>query len=94
MAHPLVEKAKSFGFRHGEKVAVALTSVLCVVLVILAGSRKAIDVTPAQITKAAESARNNLQQPQTKEDILARLDSDGLVPVPWPPHSTRTHSSS
>jgi hypothetical protein len=83
MAHPLVEKAKSFGFRHGEKVAVALTSVLCVVLVILAGSRKAIDVTPTQIKKAAESARNNLQQPQSKEDILARLDSDGLVPVPF-----------
>jgi hypothetical protein len=76
----MVESVKSFGLHHGEKVWVGLMSLLCVLLVVLAGSKQSIDVTPEQIQKAAESAQQNLSRPQAKEDIQEKLNQEGLVP--------------
>ncbi len=80
MANAMVESVKTFGFRHGEKVVAGLLSVLCLLLVVKAISKQTIDMTPDQIQKAAESAQNNLNQKQAKEEILAKFDQDGLIP--------------
>ncbi len=80
MANPAVEKIKNLGIRHGEKVGVALVAALCLVFVVMAWSRESIDLTPDQIKKTAEAAQSNLNRPQSDEDIIERLDQDGLVP--------------
>ena len=80
MANAMVESVKNFGLRHGEKVWVGLMSLLCVLLVVLAGSKTSIDVTPDDVKKAADSAQSNLSRPQAKEEIQEKLDAEGLTP--------------
>jgi hypothetical protein len=81
MANAAVEKLKKLGLRHGEKAAVGLVAALCVVMVVMAGSKPTIDITPEQIKKAAESAESNLRRPQSKESIIERLNEEKLIPI-------------
>jgi len=50
------DKLKNFGLRFGDKLAVALASVLFFYCLFNALNRPTIDVTPEQIKKAAEQS--------------------------------------
>lgn len=78
MANPTVEKLKVFGLRHGEKIVVGLTSTLCVIFLAKAFTKPVIEITPDEVKTAATSANSNLNRPQTKESIIAKLDELNL----------------
>lgn len=80
MANPAAEKFKALALKFGDKVAVALASVLLLVFVVLGFSKETIDTTPGEITDLSTSARNNLSRPQPEEVIVGKLESDGMVP--------------
>ncbi len=79
MANATVESVKKFSIRHGEKVVVGLIAALCVVFLVLAGSRESIDITPDQVANSTKAAEANINRPQKTEDIVARLDQENLV---------------
>jgi hypothetical protein len=79
MANATVESLKRFGLRHGEKVAVGLIAALCVVFMILAGSKKTIDFTPEDIDKATTAANTNINRQHTPKEVLEKLDQDKLI---------------
>lgn len=79
MANATVEKLKKVGLRHGEKAVVGLIAALCVVFVVMAGSRETIDITPEQIESSRKAAEANINRPQKTEDIVALLDQSELV---------------
>jgi hypothetical protein len=81
MANPSVEKLKQFGMRHGEKLAVGLLVALSLFFVAKGITHPTIATTPDQLKKAAEAADQNLGRPQKDEDILSRLDSEGIKEV-------------
>src|SRR3954464_12511634 len=81
MANPTVEKLKEAGLRYGDKAAVALTSLLFVVCLGLALSKKSIETTPDQIKKAAEQADSNINRRQEPEDIIKVLEEGGIKPT-------------
>ena len=75
MANPTVEKLKEVGLLYGDKAAVALTSVLFVVCLGAALSKKSIELTPEQVktsarigckrhTRTAKAAARNCQKCQ------------------------------
>ena len=78
MANAAVEKLKSFGLHHGEKLGVGLAATLLVAFVGVAVSKPVIELQPQQLSKAAEAAESNLRQQQKEEDILAKLEEKGL----------------
>jgi len=78
MANAQVEKLKALGIRHGEKVAVGLLVVLCLVFVAQAATHETIQTTPDQVKKAATAANQNLNRPQKDQDILAKLAADNI----------------
>ncbi len=81
MAHPTVEKLKDVGLRYGDKAAVALTSLLFVVCLGAALSKKSIDLTPDQVKKAAEAAETNINRHQERDDIIKVLEGGGIKPT-------------
>ena len=81
MANPTVEKLKDLGLRYGDKAAVALMSLVFVVCFGMAVSKKAIDTTPDQIKKAAESADTNIGRRREREAIIKTLEEDGIKPT-------------
>ena len=81
MAHPMVEKVKEFGLRYGDKVAVGLTSLLFVVCLGAALSKKSIELTPDQVKKAAEAADTNINRHQERDDIIKVLEGGGIKPT-------------
>jgi hypothetical protein len=56
----------------------AVTSILCVLLLVLAAKKETIDLTPAQLKQSASSAESNLSQKQDEKDILTTLESQGI----------------
>jgi hypothetical protein len=76
MANPTVEKLKVFGLRHGEKIVVGLASATCLLLLVTAFRHPVIQLTPDEVKKAAEAANSNINRPQTKDSIIARLDEE------------------
>ncbi|WP_165224473.1 hypothetical protein [Aquisphaera insulae] len=81
MAHPIVEKMKDAGLRYGDKAAVALSSLLFVVCLGLALSKKSIELTPDQIKKSAEQADSNINRKQDRETINQALVQADIKPT-------------
>jgi hypothetical protein len=81
MANPTVEKLKEVGLLYGDKAAVALTSLLFVVCLGAALSKKSIDLTPDAVKKTAESAETNINRHQDTEEIIKVLESGGIKPT-------------
>ncbi len=81
MANPTVEKLKDLGLRYGDKAAVALMSLVFVVCFGMAVSKKAIDTTPDEIKKAAESADTNIGRRRERDDIIKTLEEGGIKPT-------------
>jgi hypothetical protein len=79
MANANVEKLKDLGLRHGEKVAVALVSVVCLLLLFMAWTHPVIDMTPEQVEKSAQQANQNIQRRQDEDQILAKIQDQGVV---------------
>lgn len=82
MANPkvqkILDKSKKFFTSHGEKVAVGISSLVFVLGAVKAITKPTINITPTQITTNTDSAKKNLDQPQTDEEILESLANDGV----------------
>src|SRR4051812_27533764 len=78
MANATGEKIKDLGLRHGEKPGVGLAAGGCVLCLAMAASKKATDITPDQVKRAAEAASSNLNREQKSEDILQKLEGEFL----------------
>jgi len=72
------EKLKELGLRHGEKVVMVLAVASCVACLAMAATRPTIDMTPEEIAQHARSAASNLEQKQSTEDILKRIEEAGI----------------
>ncbi len=79
MAHPIVEKLKVQAIRHGEKAGVAVASAVALLMLWSAFSKPSIDLTTDQVKNAAAQAQQNIQKTQKDEDILAKLETQGIV---------------
>ncbi len=79
MANASVEKLKALGIRHGEKAAVGLAATLFVVLAARAIVYPTLDMKPDQLKTQADTADANLRKPQDPNDILAKLEQDGVT---------------
>ena len=75
MANPTVEKLKEVGLRFGDKVAVALTSLLFVLCLGSALSKQSINITPEEVKKSAEAAESNINRPQDRDKIISSLEA-------------------
>jgi len=82
MANPkvqkILDKAKKFFTNHGDKLAVGIGSLVFVAGAAVAITKPTISITPEQISSNTESAKKNLDQPQTDEEILESLANDGV----------------
>lgn len=78
MANAAAEKLKNFGLRFGDKIAVALASVIFFLCLFKAVSRPTIDVQPEQIKKAAEQSDSNLRRKVPTEEIVTTLVEQGI----------------
>jgi hypothetical protein len=81
MANPTVEKLKEAGLLYGDKAAVALTSLLFVVCLGAALSKKSIELNPEQVNKSAEAADTNISRRQERDDIIKVLENGGIKPT-------------
>src|SRR5271157_1270341 len=81
MANPTVEKLKEFGLLYGDKAALALTSLLFVVCLGAALSKKAIELTPDEVKKRAEAADTNINRRQDRDEIIKALETGGIKPT-------------
>jgi hypothetical protein len=81
MANLTVEKLKEAGLLYGDKAAVALTSLLFVVCLGAALSKKSIELTPEQVKKSAEAADTNINRRQERDDIIKVLENGGIKPT-------------
>ncbi len=79
MANASVDKLKALGIRHGEKAVVGLTVALFVVFTAMAIIRPTLDMKPEELASNANSASANLNKQQPVQDVLAKLEKDGLV---------------
>ena len=79
MAKVSAEKLQKVALRYLDKVAVALTALLCLVFVFLALSKETIETTPEQLTDVANQAQQNINRPQDEKAILERIEQDGMV---------------
>jgi len=78
VANASVDKLKALGLRHGEKAVVGLTATLCVLFLFWAATAKTIELTPDQVKQSADSASSNLSRTQAPEDILQRIETEGV----------------
>ncbi len=81
MANPTVEKLKEVSLLYGDKAAVALTSLLFVVCLGAALSKKAIELTPDDVKKRAEAADTNINRRQDRDAIIKVLEAGGIKPT-------------
>ncbi|WP_169975501.1 hypothetical protein [Tautonia rosea] len=79
MANPTVEKLKTLALRFADKVAVAVTAVLCLVFVFLAVSKETIDTTPDRVSEIANQAQQNINRQQDEKAIVSKIEDDGMV---------------
>jgi len=80
MANPTVEKLKEVGLHYGDKAAVALTSLLFVVCLGVALSKKSIELTPEEVKKQAEAADTNINRRRDRDEIIKALETGGIKP--------------
>lgn len=78
MANANIEKLKTFGLRHGEKIVVTVVAALSVGMLATAFVTPTIQTTPADVQNAASAARTNIQRIATPEDIQNKLLADGV----------------
>ncbi|MEO6811076.1 MAG: hypothetical protein ABI353_18355 [Isosphaeraceae bacterium] len=78
MANANVEKLKTFGLRHGEKIVVGVVAALSVGMLAMAFITPTIQTTPADVQNAASAAKTNIQRNATPEDIQNKLVADGI----------------
>jgi hypothetical protein len=78
VANASVDKLKALGLRHGEKLVMALTAALCLFFMFTAASQETISLTPDQVKQAASQAESTLNRNQPPEDILKRLEDEGI----------------
>ena len=81
MANPTVEKLKVLGMRDGEKAAVGLLVVLCLVFIAKAITHETINTTPDELKKAAAAALQNIDRPQKDDDIVSKLEAQSIKEV-------------
>ena len=67
MANAFAEQMKGLALRHGEKVGVALASMVFLVCVGMAATRPTIDTDPEKIKKAAAASESNLNRREERE---------------------------
>lgn len=79
MANPTVDKLKALGLRHGEKAVVGLMAAVALLCIVKAAGRPTIELTPAQVKSAAESASANINKRQDEADVLAKIEEAGIV---------------
>lgn len=79
MANPTVDKLKTLALRFADKVAVAITAVLCLVFVFLAVSKETIDTTPDRVSEIANQAQQNINRQQEESAIVSKIEEDGMV---------------
>ncbi len=77
-ANAIGEKLKDLGLRHGEKLGVAIASMIFFVCVGMAATKPTIATSPEQIKKAAQQSESNLNRPEKRETILERLAEKGI----------------
>jgi hypothetical protein len=78
VANAHVEKLKALGLRHGEKVVVGLSAMLCLLLLARAATIPTTTLTPEQVEASARSAETNLSNRQDRDNILKRLEEEWL----------------
>ena len=77
MANPTVEKLKSFGLRHGEKVAMAVAVALCLVFIakgVTSGGPTVL--TPQQVEETAKRAQQQFVKKPNPEVIKQELKQE------------------
>ncbi len=77
-ANPTVEKLQEFGLRHGEKLAMGVVAAVFVLCAYLAWSHESLPMTADEVATSAKKAQQNIGKPQRNEDILAKLEQDGV----------------
>jgi hypothetical protein len=78
VANASADKLKALALRHGEKAVMAVTSIICVLLLVLAAKKETIGLTADELKQAASSAESNLSRKQDDKDILTTLESQGI----------------
>ena len=78
MANSAVEKLKTLGLRQGEKFVVGIAATILVVCLALALSKSTIGTTPTELQKKAEQSDSNLGRKQNPEDIVAKVEEEGI----------------
>ncbi len=79
MANPQLEMLKDFGIRHGEKFAVTITGAVFLLLVVMAVLQETIQVTPEEIDQLTKQGQQNLNRPQSDEEVQQKLQNDGVT---------------
>jgi hypothetical protein len=78
MANAFADQLKELGLRHGEKAGVAVATMLFLLCVTMAASKKTITTTPEEITKAAQASEGNLNRPEERTTIVQKLEEKGI----------------
>lgn len=82
MANPkvqkILDKSKAFFINHGEKLALGFGALMFIGGAAVAITKPTITITPAEIVTSADSAKKNIEQPQSEEEILESLANDGV----------------
>ena len=78
MANASADKLKALALRHGEKVVMGVTALLCLFFLYTALTMPTIDLTPDQVKQAADQAQSNLARKQEPNDILKLLDDQKI----------------
>src|SRR5215470_12895864 len=78
MANAFADQLKELGLRHGEKAGVALATMLFLLCVVMAGSKKTIETTPDDINKAAQASDGNLKRREERSAIIQKLEEKGI----------------
>ena len=78
MANAFADQLKELGLRHGEKAGVAVATMLFVLCVTMAASKKTITTTPEEIKKAAQASESNLNRREERTTIVQRLEEKGI----------------
>jgi len=73
-SNAIVDQLVGLGLRHGEKVGIALASMIFFVCVGTAATQKGIEITPDQVKKAAEQSESNLNRPEARDQIVKTLE--------------------
>ena len=77
-ANAIVEQLKELGLRHGEKAGVAIASMVFLLCVGMAATKKSIETSPDQVKKSADLSQSNLTRSEKRETIIEKLSEKGI----------------